>query len=810
MAIILKTAAGRFGTLAGGLVVAAAVWVGLGGAMGAAPAPPDPTTCLPSCTIDDGRMLVVAGNDDTTLAAVQITIGLSFTDTSPLGNFQLFDGDRDLTNWDTSYFGSGGTSAPPPQLIIEVFADPAGVGGGADGTGLHRWTPGEPVTDPMVVLGEHGAFPTTNNAFNGVEFPHDASAQSGATFRYAVKIRPLTPETDKGWNAFKMSAAGRVLLLSNQVVGFTAALNNLNDINTIYPNLNFNDGQFGRSPASLAGAKYNGAWTFQTTLPPFLGDVTIFDGDMDFGDNACAYNDTDDPDTPAGIPPFASAATTFDEGVAQAVSPEPSAKYCDGVNPGSGTRTGLPADDNGDPLWERDPITTVPNGIAYKLVSPASAQYPTGQIFINANPSGNREWEQFKIQLVAPGDFDPADLCPVGGYPEDIGKGYPASDCRTDVLPGGTWNIELEGMDMQNLNFWFFSFKVESPPTDYSIGRLVWLDSNSNGVQDGGEPGIPNVAYTVLDGPGGTPVRTGTTDSNGEFFEGDASDLDGPMPAGNYTVEINASNFNPGGPLAGLTSTTGGETQDGIEVGLPVCTDTNIPVGCGQPAYAEALFGYVDLPDPAFFIVIDEDSIDNGVPPNNFSAVQVNEQIAAVGLRAILPRFNNTNAGNFIGTELTLWTGETNDHGWFSVPTILQSWADAGPTTDGLRNFVGMPGPQPPGHPPGPGLGTGPNPEALLDKIPDVTPWNAAMLYASVGSTFCAVVYDGSISINQNPLTGSLKGANLGIVAFQVLEVTDNTGQSSTTLPKVRLVIRDAAQVCAGALNNQPIQPDVR
>jgi hypothetical protein len=32
------------------------------------------------------------------------------------------------------------------------------------------------------------------------------------------------------------------------------------------------------------------------------------------------------------------------------------------------------------------------------------------------------------------------------------------------------------------------------------------------------------------------------------------------------------------------------------------------------------------------------------------------------------------------------------------------------------------------------------------------------------------VVYDGNIGINYSPLTGNLMGANLGIVAFDVLD----------------------------------------
>jgi hypothetical protein len=572
--------AGRLGAITGGGVVALGMWLGLGGSTRAASLAPDPVTCLPTCAID-GRSLVVAGDDDTTLGAQEITIGLNFTVAAgPDGNFELFDGDRVAANWDVP-FNDGTPAADPsaPELILELFADPAGVGG--SGPAILTWTPGAVPSGT-----ELGSFPVTNNAWNGVTFTHDAAALNGSNYQYALHIKPANPTVDKGWNAFKIRAAGTVLLLGNQVLGFLGAMNvgdgtmgNPGDLTTIYP-----------AYPSLTPTVYDGTWSFKTRLPAFLGDVTIFDGDMDFGDARCTYNDTDDPDS-SGIPPFANSAAV-PEGVAQATG-----QFAACSSPGVGIRTGLPADDQGTPgspsAFRRVP-SIVPAGIAYQLVAPPSPSYPGGQLFLNQNPSGNKEWEQFKIELVAPGDA-PLGPCPAGGYPADAGKGYEASDCRTDELPGGVWEIQLDGMDLSNLNFWFFGFKVEPIVTEYSIGRLVWYDANANGVQDlcSGVPcapelGIANVAYTVYDGPlpGGTVVRAGVTDANGEFLES-------ALPAGNYTVVVDAGNFAVGQPLNGLSSTTGGETENGIEVGLPICIDTNNPVGCGQPQYAEAIFGYV-------------------------------------------------------------------------------------------------------------------------------------------------------------------------------------------------------------------------
>ena len=139
-------------------------------------------------------------------------------------------------------------------------------------------------------------------------------------------------------------------------------------------------------------------------------------------------------------------------------------------------------------------------------------------------------------------------------------------------------------------------------------------------------------------------------------------------------------------------------------------------------------------------------------------------------------------------------TGEVGDEGWFAPETIPQSWVDAGPTDDGLRNYVGIPV--------GPGLGSGDDPEALLDKIPDVIPLRATALEGLEGGIFCAVVYDSDISINYDPLDGSLKGDNLGIVAFEVQldGVNRLRRHSSGTLPSVEILILDAEMICADPL----------
>jgi hypothetical protein len=83
---------------------------------------------------------------------------------------------------------------------------------------------------------------------------------------------------------------------------------------------------------------------------------------------------------------------------------------------------------------------------------------------------------------------------------------------------------------------------VFSTRPSVSVGDFVWVDSDNNGVQDAGEPGIQGVVLK-LTGPGGgpvtdvngNPVGPVTTDANGAY----SFDLLPVLPAGeHYTVTI--------------------------------------------------------------------------------------------------------------------------------------------------------------------------------------------------------------------------------------------------------------------------------
>ncbi len=198
----------------------------------------------------------------------------------------------------------------------------------------------------------------------------------------------------------------------------------------------------------------------------------------------------------------------------------------------------------------------------------------------------------------------------------------------------------------------------------------------------------------------------------------------------------------------------------------------------------------------AVFLLIDEESIDNGNEPNNFSDVDVNDQLADIGLRLPLRYFEEN-----VGKTIDLYTGQVGDEGWFAPKTIPTTWKNAGPTVNGTQNYLT----------PGPGLGAkqpDDDREVLLDKIPDVTPLRATGLTTLIGQTVLAVVYDSDISINYSPLNGNLMGHNLGLVAFDVLEVHERTDGSTSSLPRVTIRIRNVAEIAALPLSlfvNAPV-----
>ncbi len=79
------------------------------------------------------------------------------------------------------------------------------------------------------------------------------------------------------------------------------------------------------------------------------------------------------------------------------------------------------------------------------------------------------------------------------------------------------------------------------PPAQGAIGDFVWLDLNSNGIQDAGEPGINNVTLRLYDSANNLVGTTTTVTNSGQDgyyqFTG--------LAAGTYTVKVDATTLPP-------------------------------------------------------------------------------------------------------------------------------------------------------------------------------------------------------------------------------------------------------------------------
>jgi LPXTG-motif cell wall-anchored protein len=134
---------------------------------------------------------------------------------------------------------------------------------------------------------------------------------------------------------------------------------------------------------------------------------------------------------------------------------------------------------------------------------------------------------------------------------------------------------------------------ISAPPN--RLGDFVWVDSNHNGIQDNGEPGVPNVPVTLK----GTTTGSTTTDAKGRYaFDNlpdgtysvcfDVSKL--PQQYGDYAVtKQNAANHNGTDSAADTTGCTATTT-----LGVGHRQDLTLDAGISAPPNRLGDFVWVD------------------------------------------------------------------------------------------------------------------------------------------------------------------------------------------------------------------------
>lgn len=98
-----------------------------------------------------------------------------------------------------------------------------------------------------------------------------------------------------------------------------------------------------------------------------------------------------------------------------------------------------------------------------------------------------------------------------------------------------------------------------------SFGNTVWADTNSDGVLDANESGVPGVTVTLYDAVTGNVVATTVTDMNGDYFFTD-------VPPGNYYLELDL-------PSGTAVSPTVNDNDYGANGQTPVFTITGTENG---------------------------------------------------------------------------------------------------------------------------------------------------------------------------------------------------------------------------------------
>ncbi|MBL0146814.1 MAG: carboxypeptidase regulatory-like domain-containing protein [Chitinophagaceae bacterium] len=90
-----------------------------------------------------------------------------------------------------------------------------------------------------------------------------------------------------------------------------------------------------------------------------------------------------------------------------------------------------------------------------------------------------------------------------------------ATNSDVNSITGNTTTVTLSpGENQLNIDAGII---FNNPPTKANIGDRVWLDTDKDGIQDAGEPGIAGVTVTLFDNTGAI-VATTVTDANGNYF----------------------------------------------------------------------------------------------------------------------------------------------------------------------------------------------------------------------------------------------------------------------------------------------------
>ena len=216
-----------------------------------------------------------------------------------------------------------------------------------------------------------------------------------------------------------------------------------------------------------------------------------------------------------------------------------------------------------------------------------------------------------------------------------------------------------------------------------AIGNYVWVDENSDGYQDEGEPGIPNVQVKLYDAAGNL-VATTVTDSHGGYL------FDNLRP-GNYYVDVLDGTGNQPNTLpAGMTQTPP-STLPGDDFGNQNHGATSIPGGGGLTGYPVTIGNGQPMENlTADFGYNYNPAGDVNNPPSNGGGNPSNAAVAALGDRIWIDSdgdgAQDPNEVGVSGATVTLYHDPDGD-GVFDTPYTVGGYTPTR-TTDANGNYM--------------------------------------------------------------------------------------------------------------------------
>ncbi len=153
------------------------------------------------------------------------------------------------------------------------------------------------------------------------------------------------------------------------------------------------------------------------------------------------------------------------------------------------------------------------------------------------------------------------------GIPNDytVSPQNQGSDTALDSNPDNNGKTACITLGVSENNLTIDAGMYPTPPPVGSIGDFVWNDTNKNGIQDSGEPGIPNIVVLLFDCNTNKLIASTTTNSNGKYLFSNLS-------AGSYYVQFvlpNGYTFSPA--LQGSDRTV--DSNPDPTSGKTVCVD---------------------------------------------------------------------------------------------------------------------------------------------------------------------------------------------------------------------------------------------